>query len=127
MKVILDTHAFLWFVFGDRRLGTRFRQIIENRENEIFFSIANLWEIAIKNGKGNLGLKAPFLEFIDVNILREGIAILEITLNHLDNLQRLPFHHRDPFDRLIIAQSIGENIPIITVDPKFKLYGVSLI
>jgi len=127
MNFLLDTHAFLWFVFGDRRLGNIFRQIIENRDNQLFLTTASLWEIAIKNGKGNLSLKAPFLDFMNANVIQEGITILPIDLHHLDHVQRLPLHHRDPFDRLIIAQSMVENIPIITDDPKFKLYDVKLV
>ena len=127
MKFLLDTHIFLWFVFGDLRLKNKYRQIIKDRDNEIFISTASLWEIAIKNGKGNLSLKAPFLDFINANVIQEGITILPIDLHHLDHFQRIPFHHNDPFDRLIIAQSISENIPIITSDPKFKLYDVNLV
>jgi PIN domain nuclease of toxin-antitoxin system len=127
MSFLLDTHVFLWFVFGDRRLENKYRQIIKNRNNEIFISLASFWEIAIKNGQGNLSLKAPFLDFIDANVIQEGIKIFPIDLHHLDQVQRLPLHHRDPFDRLIIAQSIVENIPIITDDPKFKLYNVNLV
>jgi PIN domain nuclease of toxin-antitoxin system len=127
VKFLTDTHIFIWFFQGDGRLTARHRSLIEDPRNTIFLSFASLWEIAIKVSLKKLELSVSFQDMIDFEIPRSNFSISPLTAEHLIQLQRLPLHHRDPFDRLIIAQSIVEGVPIITSDPKFKLYDVTLV
>jgi PIN domain nuclease of toxin-antitoxin system len=122
VKQLLDTHTFLWFVMGNPRITPKLRAQIEDNEN--FVSIASIWEIAIKNGIGKLNLEVPFDDFIDRQIIPNGIQILDIKLEHLKVLITLPLHHRDPFDRILIAQAITEDIVLISADSVFSLYPV---
>ena len=124
MKYLLDTHSLLWFLAGDEQLSAQAQQLIENESNEMFISVASLWEIAIKVSLHKLHLSQPFEQLFPAQLERNSIEILNISLPHLSTLSRLPFHHRDPFDRLIIAQSLTDNIPIIGVDSTFDLYDV---
>lgn len=125
MRQLLDTHTFLWFVMGSPKISGELRLQIENNDN--FLSIVSIWEIAIKYGIGKLNLGLPFNDFIDQQIIPNGIQILNIQLEHLKIFADLPLHHRDPFDRLLIAQAIVEDIPIISVDSLFSLYPVQKI
>lgn len=125
MKQLLDTHTFLWFVMGNPRITPKLRVQIEDNEN--FVSIASIWEIAIKNGIGKLNLEVSFDDFIDRHIIPNGIQILDIKLEHLKVLITLPLHHRDPFDRILVAQSITEDILLISADSVFAVYPVQRI
>jgi PIN domain nuclease of toxin-antitoxin system len=125
VRQLLDTHTFLWFVMGSQKISGELRLQIENNDN--FLSIVSIWEIAIKYGIGKLNLGLPFNDFIDQQIIPNGIQILNIQLEHLKVFADLPLHHRDPFDRLLIAQAIVEDIPIISVDSLFSLYPVQTI
>ncbi len=126
MKLLLDTHAFIWFVENDNNLPESVRNLIENIENETLISIASLWEIAIKASLNKLELKNN-IESIIKNMSLNGFSILEILPEHIITVSKLPFHHRDPFDRIIIAQSLTENIKIVGRDIIFKEYNVDLI
>jgi PIN domain nuclease of toxin-antitoxin system len=123
-RALLDTHSFLWFIGGSDRLSARARALIEARENPMLVSIGSLWEIAIKYGNGKLTLDRPYAEFISEQLQRQQIGVLGIELPHLAELVRLPQHHRDPFDRLIVAQAIAEGLPVISVDQALDPYGV---
>jgi len=126
MAYLLDTHAFLWFVSGDKQLPESARNIIEDIHQSCFLSAASLWEITIKhqNKKLDLGLSLEDLfDFAD----RNQIEIIPINYEHLLLLSKLPGHHNDPFDRLIISQAISEELIIITRDKLFKKYKVQLI
>ena len=125
MKQLLDTHTFLWFVMGNPRITPKLRSQIEDNEN--FVSIASIWEIAIKNGIGKLNLEVSFDDFIDRQIIPNGIQILDIKLEGLKVLTKLPLHHRDPFDRILIAQAITEDIVLVSADSVFSLYPVQII
>ena len=125
MKVLLDTHAFLWFIMGSANLSVNARALIEDPANERLLSVASLWEIAIKTSFGKLTLSAPFDELIPAQLKLNGIDLLNIKVDHLSTLTTLPFHHRDPFDRLIIAQAIVEKLPVISLDGTFDAYGVT--
>jgi PIN domain nuclease of toxin-antitoxin system len=127
MRLLLDTHAFLWFIEGNLNLSARARQLIEDENNQRFLSIASLWEISIKVSIGKLELGIPFTEFFQQQVYGNAIALLEIQAEHLDALAKLPFYHKDPFDRLIIAQSVVENIPLVTKDGAFTNYPVMLL
>ena len=127
MRFLLDTHVFLWFMTGDERLGEQAHGVLEDIENEILLSLASLWEIAIKSSLNKLHLKRPFGELIPRQLMGNEIGLLPIELKHLTVLTDLPFHHRDPFDRLLIAQAISEHVPILTGDPAFCDYPVQVI
>ena len=103
------------------------REVMEDFDNELFMSIASLWEIAIKVSINKLELTKPFDTFIPEKIEDNEINILQISIPHLSEMMKLPFHHRDPFDRLIIAQSIAEDLPVIGCDGFFKSYEIDMI
>jgi PIN domain nuclease of toxin-antitoxin system len=125
MRLLLDTHAFLWFIMGSANLSVNARALIENPANERLLSIVSLWEIAIKTSLGKLTLSASFDELIPAQLKLNGIDLLNINVDHLSTLTTLPFHHRDPFDRLIIAQAIVEKPTVISLDGAFDTYGVT--
>ena len=126
MKILLDTHPFIWFIEGNPKLGANARKVIENPENERWLSVASIWEVAIKTGLGKLELSRPFAEL--ENIIHDNdINILPILFNHTVCLSALELKHRDPFDRLIIAQGISEGLKIVSKDRHFAAYDVSLI
>ncbi|MEG3849327.1 type II toxin-antitoxin system VapC family toxin [Microcoleus sp. herbarium19] len=125
MKQLLDTHTFLWFVMGDAKITPGVRLQIEDNHN--FLSIVSVWEIAIKYSIGKLSLGVPFNDFIDRQITPNGIELLEIKLEHLKSFAALPLHHRDPFDRLLIAQALVEKNPIVSIDIAFDAYPIQRI
>lgn len=125
MRVLLDTHTFLWFVLGDGQLSARARAIIEDSLNEKLVSPASYWEIAIKISLGKYTLSAPYEEFMEKGITKNGFVVVPIAVKHTAVLTTLPFHHRDPFDRLIIAQARVEDATIISVDTEFDAYPVT--
>ena len=127
MQFLLDTHAFLWFIGGDRRLSPTARQLIADMDNELFLSAVSLWEIAIKVSLKKLTLEKPFDELIPAQLVMNEIEIAPIDLEALNCLIDLPFHHRDPFDRLLIAQAVTKELPIISKDTTFANYSVELI
>jgi PIN domain nuclease of toxin-antitoxin system len=126
MNKLLDTHAFIWFIEGDVQLSGQARKAIEKNDVVNFVSIASLWEIAIKISLGKLELRMPYSN-ISTMIANNGFQILPITFEDTLTLTKLPFHHRDPFDRVIISQSLTNNLSIISKDKTFNDYGVNLI
>lgn len=124
MRLLLDTHAFLWFINGSTELSAVARLLIENEANQPFISVASLWEMAIKISLGKLNLSSPFDTFIPQQLKLNGIGLLNIQFRHTVVISTLPFHHRDPFDRLLIAQSIVNRIPILSADTAFDAYDV---
>lgn len=127
MKLLLDTHSFLWFIEGSSDLSNRARTLIEDQDNQKFLSIASLREMAIKVSIGKLEIGMTFTEVVQRQVYENAIELLEIRPEHLDALAQLPFHHKDPFDRLLIAQSFAEFMPIITRDSAFRDYPMTLI
>jgi PIN domain nuclease of toxin-antitoxin system len=127
MKALLDTSTFLWFISDSDRLSIKARNYIADLENNLILSIASLWEIAIKTSIGKLELLRPFDQLIPAQLEENAIEVLPIKLAHLSNIISLKLHHRDPFDRLLIAQSITEKIPVITSDAVFTQYPVDII
>jgi PIN domain nuclease of toxin-antitoxin system len=123
MKFLLDTHTFIWFINGDDFLSDKVVEKIKNIENQCFFSIASIWEIAIKIKLNKLQINSDFNNIIDFCVSNQ-IEILPITFEHILELNKLDFHHRDPFDRLIIAQGIAEKLTVLTKDENFQLYKV---
>jgi PIN domain nuclease of toxin-antitoxin system len=127
MRVLLDTHAFLWFVLGDSQLSSHARNHIDDLSNEKLVSPASYWEIAIKISLNKYTLSQPYEAFMQKGIADNGFIILPIEPKHTAALTSLPFHHRDPFDRLIIAQAMVERIPVISGDEAFAAYPVTRI
>lgn len=127
MKCLLDTCTFLWIVGGhEEKLNDGIIEIFEDKQNDIFFSLASAWEISIKTSIGKLRLGQPVNEFLTNQIAETGLIILPITLDHVLWVAGLPFHHKDPFDRLLISQAIVENMVILSSDSQFGKYGVAV-
>jgi PIN domain nuclease of toxin-antitoxin system len=125
MKLLLDTHTFLWFIMGSPNLSTTARALIEDVANEKFLSVASLWEIAIKLSIGKLALSAPFDVLIPRQLSLNGIELLNIKIDHAAVVALLPLHHSDPFDRLLIAQSIIEKMSVVSIDAAFDAYPIT--
>lgn len=126
MQLLIDTHILIWFLEGNNLLPKSRRQIISNSQNEVFVSIASLWEMAIKISLGKLTLTKPLTDVIKQMAI-ENIEILPIYPEHTFQVSIMPFHHRDPFDRIIIAQAQIENLPIMTNDSEFGNYSVKIL
>ena len=126
MNLLLDTHALLWFYSGNSQLSIRVKNLIKDTSNTCFISIASLWEITIKYHLGKLELDDA-LEDLFAFVSRNQINVLPIEFSHLLKITSLPHTHKDPFDRIIIAQSISENFPIATKDGFFSAYEVDII
>ena len=125
MKLLLDTHAFLWFIMGSPDLSAAARSLIEDPANGKFVSAASLWEIAIKLSVGKLTLSAPFDVLIPQQLSLNGFELLNIGVEHTAMVATLPFHHRDPFDRLLIAQAAVERMAVVSIDATFDAYSVT--
>ena len=126
MQLLIDTHILIWFLEGNNLLSKPNRQIIADSNNDVFISIASLWEIAIKISIGKLTLNNPLADVIK-QIAADDIEILPISPEHILSVSTLPFHHRDPFDRIIISQAQIENLPIMTKDQEFSNYAIKII
>jgi PIN domain nuclease of toxin-antitoxin system len=126
MRALLDTHAFLWAISADTRLSRRAQQTFTG-PNELWLSVASLWEILIKVKAGKLPLPEPSGSYVVKALGENRIEVLPIKLDHVLRIETLAFHHRDPFDRILIAQSIEEKLPVITSDPIFERYPIDLI
>ncbi len=124
MKILLDTHAFLWFVMDSPKISKRATSLIESTENEVYLSVARVWEMAIKVSIGKLRIDESFEDFIMPELESNQFSLLNIEVRHLGKVVNLPFHHRDPFDRLLAAQSLTMNMPILSRDTAFDLYDV---
>ena len=127
MKLLLDTHAFLWWVEGTPPLGRRARAAVADPDNEVLFSIASSWELAIKLSLGKLRLTHRLDRFIPEQLALNGFSLLAVELRHVVGVADLPFHHRDPFDRLLAAQALQEQLAIVSTDRVFRRYGVTVI
>lgn len=127
MRVLLDTHTFLWYIAGDEETSHHARELITDPDTDILFSIASLWEIAIKTSIGKLDLSKPYEVIIPEQIELNSIKVLPISMADLTKVSQLPFHHRDPFDRLIIAQALNHKMSVVGVDSRFEDYDVKLI
>lgn len=127
MKLLLDTHAFLWFITNDARLSGKAKALIADPANEIFVSPASYWEVAIKVSIGKYPLSAPYEAFITNGIDGNGFKILPIEPRHTACVATLPFpaQHKDPFDRLLVAQAIVELFSLVSADPDLDAYGVT--
>jgi len=127
LNLVLDTHAFLWIVSDDKKLSRKTKKLFLNKSNDIYLSAASIWEMAIKISLGRLTLDEPLESFIETHAVGNNIKILDIKSKHLYKIENLPFHHRDPFDRIIIAQCMIENYFIVGSDKAFDSYPVSRV
>jgi len=125
MRILLDTHTFLWAITDESRLSAKVRTLMAS--GDCWFSVASVWEVIVKVQSGKMSLPRPVGPFLTSELADSGVQILPITLNHVLRVESLGLHHRDPFDRILIAQSIEENLPVLTADPLFKNYPVQLI
>lgn len=121
MKVLIDTHTFLWFVAGSKELSETAKKLIQNKQNSVYISIASLWEISIKTAIGKLQITDSYETVIN-DVVENDISILPINFAHTVMQNKLPFYHRDPFDRIIISQAIVENMNLISRDGAFDAY-----
>ncbi len=126
MNFLLDTHTLIWYITDDRKLPKKIRAIIDEPDHICFVSLASYWEMAIKNSLGRLDFKKPIAKIFEI-VDQSGFEILPLNIAHILRATSLPFHHHDPFDRMIIGQAIVEELTILTKDEKFPPYPVSLI
>ena len=127
MRILLDTHVFLWWIVDDSRLSPRCIELIADGGNELLLSAASGWEIAIKAGLGRLVVPEPLDRFLSEQLFHNHIGALPIELRHALHVHSLPSLHRDPFDRLLIAQAQVEQLPILTADQHIAQYAVDVI
>ncbi len=127
MRLLLDTQVWLWMVAAPTRLSAAGRSLVTAANNELLLSAASAWEIAIKYGLGKLDLPHAPADYIPRLMARGGITALPVLHNHALHVATLPLHHRDPFDRLLVAQAQLENVPILTGDKTFQLYEVETL
>ncbi len=127
MNALLDTHTFLWWITDNPDLSPRAREVISDGDNTLFLSAASGWEIAIKAKLGRLQLPDNPERFVIEHMSLNAINSLPIQLSHALHVYTLPNHHRDPFDRMLVAQSQLEKLPIVTVDPQIAHYPVQVI
>ncbi len=127
MRVLLDTHTFLWWVTDDDRLARRARALIADPTTEVLFSVVSAWEIVVKAGLGRLLLPEDPERFVPRHLAENAFLTLPVHLRHALRVGALPDLHRDPFDRLLVAQSTVENLPLMTGDPLFRQYPVEVI
>ena len=126
MRILLDTHVFLWLRNDQKQISDRVLTAYYNVNNDIFLSMASIWEMQIKHQLGKLELKLPLSELIEEQVLNNGLQILSIETDHIFALADLPFHHKDPFDRIILIQSQLENLKLASADTVFSNYEVNL-
>ena len=127
MKVLLDTHVWLWSLSEPGRLSREARRILASRRNAVHLSAVSAWEIAIKVAVGKLDLPEPPGSYVPTRMARQGLIPLVVTHAHALAVATLPLHHRDPFDRLLVAQSLVERLSLLTADPAFAPYGIEII
>lgn len=127
MRLLLDTHVLLWSALEPERLTSTARAALEDGENEVFVSAVSAWEIAIKQSLGKLELARPAEQWLPKVLRTSGFEPLDVTLASALRVRALPWHHRDPFDRLLIAQALEENLTLVTSDGMLDGYGVSLL
>ena len=127
MKALLDTHVLLWWLVDDARLSEKARRILSNAESEVYLSAASAWELAIKVTLGRIELPEPPRGLIPKVLRDQGFKALDITMAHALRVSELPLHHRDPFDRILVSQSLVERIPLLTADPMLAEYEARIV
>ena len=127
MRILLDTHVFLWWISDSPRLSAFAREAIADERNEVVFSVVSGWEIVIKAGVGKLELPDTPEKFLTEQISRNDVEVLPMYLRHALRVRALPDHHRDPFDRLLVAQAAVEGVPLVSADPEVSRYPVEAL
>jgi PIN domain nuclease of toxin-antitoxin system len=127
VRILLDTHCWLWMLAAPERFSAIALTLVEDRRNELLLSAASSWEIAIKYALGKLSLPAPPSEYVPDRMRTSGVGALAVQHAHALHVAGLPRHHSDPFDRLLVAQAMLEELPILTVDRQLEPYAVELI
>jgi PIN domain nuclease of toxin-antitoxin system len=127
MKLLLDTHAFLWWVAGDPQLSERVKDLIADGSNQVFFSVASAWEIVVKASLGRLKLEDDLKTFLDDQLEANAFEVLQIHLRHALAIASLPDLHRDPFDRMLVAQAASDGLAILSADPQVHGYPVDVV
>jgi PIN domain nuclease of toxin-antitoxin system len=126
VSYLLDTHSYLWWLAQPARLGRDARAALEDRSASVFVSVASFWEIAIKTSLGKLNLSRG-IEQLESELAEDGLLLLSIQVHHCGGVMRLPFHHRDPFDRLLVAQALIEGLSLLSRDSQLDAYGVTRV
>lgn len=127
MRLLLDTHTLLWWLANDPRLSAPAHETVANPRNDCFVSLASCWELAIKASLGKIRLANPVERFIPDELAANDFQLLPIEFKHVARVESLPFHHRDPFDRLLAAQALTERMTIASADVVFDAYGVKRV
>jgi PIN domain nuclease of toxin-antitoxin system len=125
MRLLLDAHTLIWAVDQPAQLGAAAAKALPDPASELLLSAGTVWEISIKAGLGKLVLTLPYRQWMDQAIADLGLSILPVTVEYADAQAALPWHHRDPFDRLLIAQALAERVTIVSADTAFDAYGVT--
>jgi len=125
MKVLIDTHVLLWGIQDEARVSRRVRALLPAAD--VWISVASLWEIITKVQIGKLVLPAPVGDYLAQKLKMNGVSVLALNFDHVRRLEEVPLHHRDPFDRILISQSLEEKLPLVTADPHFEKYPIQLI
>jgi PIN domain nuclease of toxin-antitoxin system len=126
-KILLDTHTFLWWVDDSPKLSGKAKKIIADIDNSCLLSLVSCWEMAIKTSIGKLKLAIPVKEYIPRHMAANDFSMLPISFRHVIGVEAMPLHHRDPFDRLLAAQTLAEKMILVSADPAFDSYGVERI
>ena len=126
-RVLIDTHVFLWWLADDPALSTRARNCLSDSSTAVLFSAASGWELAIKSSAGRLEVRGPLERFVTEELAANRMEVLPVALGHAMRVASLPWHHRDPFDRLLVAQALVERIPLVTADRALRRYGVEIL
>jgi PIN domain nuclease of toxin-antitoxin system len=124
MKVLIDTHVFIWWTSEPQKLSPNIYNLLTNTDTKVIFSLASIWEMQIKLSLGKLTFETALPGLVEDELKRNQIELLPINLAHIYALSDLPNHHRDPFDRLLIAQAINEGLAIVSIDEKFDGYDI---
>ncbi|MFN0147513.1 MAG: type II toxin-antitoxin system VapC family toxin [Dehalococcoidia bacterium] len=127
MRLLLDTNAWLFMINAPDRLGERLAATLRDPANELFLSVASVWEMVIQYSLGKLPLPVPPNEFVPPRLRRDRVRLLPVTAEQLFAVSALPYHHRDPFDRLLIGAAVTESLTLVTTDAALRAYGVPLI
>lgn len=125
MRVLIDTHVFLWGIQDETKLSPRVQSLLPAAD--LWISVASLWEIITKVQMGKLALPSPVGDYLVAKLTANGVSVLPLVLDHVKRLEGIPLHHRDPFDRILIAQSLEEKLPLVTADPVFDRYPIDVI
>ncbi len=125
MRVLIDTHVLLWGLHNEAKLSRRVRNLLPVAD--VWISVASIWEIIAKVQVGRLKMPIPVGDYLTAKLTANGVSVLPLTFDHVRRLEELPLHHRDPFDRILIAQSLNESMPLVSADLQFEKYALELI